>query len=499
MSSNRVQRDKPFRFIVVGLFSACVAIVPASAADAPIVLAAVTVDDEQDARGFDLRRDPLVHSIQELLAKLGFYVGPLDGTMSGVTVAAIREYQRRNGLDANGLANRSLLDHVRSVGQAKELRERIDTVKRKKIAAASQALEANPATRELLAGRAPDEAADPTRDPGPCFATPTARCILEEAIESAKGIHRSHFNDWILGEILVIQVKAGMGDQALATVRKIDDPRLIMPALRNIARAQATIGEIEVAKTTAALVPDVLYRAEALSGIAAAQAKAGDLEAARATADKIRTSLRRVSDRRRAVTILADAALATAAKIRKDDERGSAFSGIAVALADMGRPEGALIMMEEFSESVERRPAIVAIAAALARAGQYERALELAASIDGARYRALVLAQIGRAQGKSGDLTKAIETLDLARAEIEAIDATLAYPRAYAMSRWALALVEIDEIVAGFAAANEIEIDRLRAYALWAVAAAQARIGAPKRCRWKAWMRWQAHSTALGS
>ena len=51
------------------------------------------------------------------------------------------------------------------------------------------------------------------------------------------------------------------------------------------------------------------------------------------------------------------------------------------------------------------------------------------------------------------------------------------------MSRWALALVEIDEIAAGFAAANEIEIDRLRAYALWAVAAAQARIGETDEAR----------------
>lgn len=466
-------------------------------------MAAVAVGEDDDARAPRyLRRDPLVRRVQELLAELGFYVGPFDGAMNDVTEAAIREYQRRNGLEANGLANRSLFDHLQSVGQAKELRDRVDAVKREKIEAASRALEANPATRELLAGRPPDEVADPTRDPRPCFATPTAQCILEEAIESAKGIHRSHFNDWILGEILVIQVKAGMGDRALATVRKIGDPRLIMPALRNISRAQAEMGDIDAAKATAELIPDVLYRAEALSTVAAAQASAGDIDAARATAARIRVSLRRVRERGRTVSILADAAvvlglagagdvaktaidaaLAVADKIRREEDRRSAFSKIVVALANMGRPEGALMMLDQVPDSVERRPAVVAIAASLARAGHHERALEMARSIDGARYRALVLAQIGLAQGESGDVSSALETMDLARAEIETIDRSLGYPRAYAMSRLTQAMVDIGEIEAALATANEIEIDRLRAHAMWAVAAAQARTGATEEAR----------------
>ena len=85
-------------------------------------MAAVTVGEDDDARAPRyLRRDPMVRRVQELLAELGFYVGPFDGSMNDVTEATIREYQRRNGLEANGLANRSLLDHLQSVGQAKEL------------------------------------------------------------------------------------------------------------------------------------------------------------------------------------------------------------------------------------------------------------------------------------------------------------------------------------------------------------------------------------------
>ena len=469
----------------------------ATAAEAPPTqLAAVTVGDDDVRLPQYLRRDPLVRKVQELLAELGFYIGPFDGAMNDVTDAAIREYQRRNGLDPDGLVNRFLLEHLQSVGQAKELRDRVDAVKREKIEAASRALESNPATRALLEGRSADEVADPTRDPAPCFATPTAQCILEEAIESAKGIHRSQFNDWILGEILVIQVKAGMGEHALATVRKIGDPRLIMPALRNISRAQSEMGDIAAAKATAELIPGVLYRAEALSTVAAAQASAGDIEAARATAARVRISLRRVRDRGRVVSILADAAvvlglagardiaktlvdaaLAAADKIRRKEDRRSAFSRIVVALADMGRPEGALMMLDQVPESVERRPAVVAIATSLARAGHHERALEAARSIDGPRYRALVLARIGLAQGESGDASRALQTMELARAEIEAMDETLGYPRAYAMSRLSQALVEIGEISTGFETANDIEIDRLRAHAMWTVAAAQARAG----------------------
>lgn len=99
-------------------------------------MAAVTVGEDDDARAPRyLRRDPMVRRVQELLAELGFYVGPFDGSMNDVTEAAIREYQRRNGL-----ANRSLLNHLQSVGQAKELRDRVDAVKREKIEAASRAL-----------------------------------------------------------------------------------------------------------------------------------------------------------------------------------------------------------------------------------------------------------------------------------------------------------------------------------------------------------------------
>ena len=65
---------------------------PAVAAEAPLILAAVSSDDEGARALKYLKRDPMVRRVQELLAELGFYIGAFDGTMSDVTAAAIREY-----------------------------------------------------------------------------------------------------------------------------------------------------------------------------------------------------------------------------------------------------------------------------------------------------------------------------------------------------------------------------------------------------------------------
>ena len=58
--------------------------------------------------------------------------------------------------------------------------------------------------------------------------------MIEEALESAKGIHRERFYDWVIGQILIVQVKAGMRTVALDTVARLEDPRLVIVALRNI-------------------------------------------------------------------------------------------------------------------------------------------------------------------------------------------------------------------------------------------------------------------------
>jgi peptidoglycan hydrolase-like protein with peptidoglycan-binding domain len=47
--------------------------------------------------------------VQERLARSGYYRGPVDGVMGPRTRYAIRVYERRHGLRADGIIDRRLL------------------------------------------------------------------------------------------------------------------------------------------------------------------------------------------------------------------------------------------------------------------------------------------------------------------------------------------------------------------------------------------------------
>ena len=111
--------------------------------------------------------------------------------------------------------------------EVQALQNRLAEVRKEQIADAREALENNPATRNL-AKREAVAVADPTRDPSLCFDQPSADCLLTEAVESAKAIHRVQFRDWVLGEILTSQARAGLSLAALNTLRLVQDPRLVI-------------------------------------------------------------------------------------------------------------------------------------------------------------------------------------------------------------------------------------------------------------------------------
>ena len=50
-----------------------------------------------------------VARVQERLARSGYYRGPIDGVMGPRTRYAIRVYERRHGLPADGIIDRRLL------------------------------------------------------------------------------------------------------------------------------------------------------------------------------------------------------------------------------------------------------------------------------------------------------------------------------------------------------------------------------------------------------
>ena len=65
-----------------------------------------------------LAPSPLVRRIQELLTELEEYDGPADGRMNDDTLAAVKAYQRRSGLDDDGRVTQALIDYIEFTGKA---------------------------------------------------------------------------------------------------------------------------------------------------------------------------------------------------------------------------------------------------------------------------------------------------------------------------------------------------------------------------------------------
>ena len=154
----------------------------------------------------------LVRNIQNSLARMGFFTGEPDGRMSEQLRDAIEAYQRATGRNPDGKVTKELAEHMETQDRVGVMLERLDTERDTKIAAARKALMEREETRKLLKDENEREIADPTRDVSGCFAAPTEKCLLNEAVESAKAIFKPELRDWAYGEILVSQAKAGMID-----------------------------------------------------------------------------------------------------------------------------------------------------------------------------------------------------------------------------------------------------------------------------------------------
>jgi hypothetical protein len=442
-----------------------------------------------------------VQRVQRALIDAGYYKDAADGTFNEETDKAIRNYQRREGLPQTGIADEALAIHIETSAKVQSLLKQLQRQRLSKMDEARAALLARPETRDLVSDpEHRQKRATPERDPSACFGDPTPKCLLDEASQSAIAIFKNELRDWALGEILVAEAKAGLVSEAMDTVRLIGDPRLVMVALRDIATAQASAGRPVEALAAADIIPDASKRLEALAAIATIQAKKDDLEGAQATAHLLLDGLAGIDDRLKQVSlatgvisILAQAGkTATAekelAKIRviaqaEEDtaHRSAALRHLASALAESGKPEQALALLEELPDVSERTPVLVSAAAAQARAGHPEQAILTAQTIEAVRYRAVVLTRIALAQTKAGDRPGGRQTLDAALQAASTIKRPFA--KAYAYERIALAMMEID----GFSEARTfdqavdtaalISDDKLRAQTLWTLATGQRLAG----------------------
>jgi peptidoglycan hydrolase-like protein with peptidoglycan-binding domain len=484
---------------VFGAVIAAVLVFPA-AHPGGMALAAAGGETPGASRSEVAPAQPLVARIQQGLRDAGLYDGPVDGSMSEALRAAIRAYQRRTGRPVDGLATDDLANHMATQAQVGDMLRRLERAKEEKIEEARRLLLSRAETRDLLSEEAKNEVADPTRDPSPCFRDPNARCLLGEAVESAKAIYKPELRDWAYGEILAAQAKAGLVDAAIETVGRIGDPRLIIVALRDIATAQAQEGRIAEARSAANIIPDAQKKLEALVSVAEIQLRRDDKTGAVATAREIlsragemESGLQQVGFRTQMAVVLFKAGQADEARGLLDElqklaesrnpstglaraERGPALRQVASAMAEIGEPAKALDVVAKAPGSFDGTAVTMSAATAHADAGDIDSALATAEQIKGNRYLAVVLGRIAVAQARAGKKSEAEDTV--AQALGATGDIEMPYAKSYAVGQIALAMVEMAKFVGAGSleravrTARRIEDDRLRAYTLWTVAAA---------------------------
>ncbi len=445
----------------------------------------------------------LIERLQTALNTIGVYQGPITGVMDDNTENAIRQYQRMNGQAVTGIVDEALVTHLETAVNVNNLLDTLSTARQARTQDARDALLANPATRDLIVEGLSNETANPVRDPSECFEHPTVRCLLDEAVESAKAIPRDDMRNWALGDILVAQARAGLSDSARDTIRRISDPRMVMVALGEIAAAQARAGQAAGAIAAADIIPDARTKIEAYANIAQIMAGDGLADSVSKAVTKLRQQVSEMDSDARLTAYLAQASdalfrvgkqdealsllrdIETAANdIETTENRDTALRHVADTYAGIGDVDHAVSILGAIESSAERVPVIMSAARARAAAGDPDAALEMASSIEAVRYRALVLASIATGQARIGELDAALDTLEKATSETNTIE--LPFAKDYALSRIALAYAGIasdmeqpdaDLFLQATTLASSIEDEKTHAYAVWNIAFLKRKAG----------------------
>ncbi len=300
--------------------------------------------------------------------------------------------------------------------------------------------------------------------------------------------------DWALSEIVKAQARAGTGDSARATIRRIADGRQIIVSLRDLATAQAERRDVAAALATAASIPDGVARIEAMLAIAARQLDAGAHDGARAglelaapRIDALSEPLQRAALRARVASLrwragdsaAADAALAAAEadarRMPSRDGRATGLGFVATALAEMGRPAEAVRLIGDSRIGDETPAALTAAAAAAARTRDMVEAERVAGLIVEPRFRAVALVEIAVVEARQGDGERAAERL--AAAGRLALSMNDPIWQDYPLSRVAQGYLDLKQPVPAAAIARAIADAGHRARLLFVIAHAQAAQG----------------------
>jgi tetratricopeptide (TPR) repeat protein len=207
-----------------------------------------------------------IKDMQQALNALGLYKGPINGRYDRASDDALRAFRLDAGINTTRPIDSDSLARLRQRAEAATLLGDLQRARQAEIARARAALLSDPATRDLVGQDL--EPANAARDSSACLRQPTVRCLLGEAGESAMAVTDTPRRDWAFAEVLAVQTRAGLSDEALLTLRRIEDPRRILRALRDIALDYARRGDFATALSAASRIPDPAMREATLALIA---------------------------------------------------------------------------------------------------------------------------------------------------------------------------------------------------------------------------------------
>jgi len=445
---------------------------------------------------------PLVLLAQPLLAELELYRGPVDGRFNDDVEGAVRTFQKRSGMASDGRIDESLVSRLEFAGQAGRLVGRLDDLRSQQQQRARKALASTAVTRTLLSGSVRLGVADPTRNTESCLSSPTVPCLLLEATEAAKAISRTHFRDWVLGEVVSVQARTGSMARALSTAGLIEDPRLVIVALKRMVAAAAGADRIDVAQATAAMIPDAWVRTEARISIVWAYLRRGRVGRARGLATLIGDDIAglegehpRVGMLVKLVGALIDGGSisgATQALVRANllaDTSGNGrdsdvaepdavdpdaidIAAIAAGFARIGQTEGARQLLSTLDDDAYRESALINAAHSRAITGDLPGARGFADSIQTPRFHLVALVWIAEAQRDRGRQREAVSMLpDALRASTQ-IGQGLNYVRSNTLSRITILWATLGDTEQAVNLARQISDDRVRSNTMWKFAAA---------------------------
>jgi tetratricopeptide (TPR) repeat protein len=432
--------------------------------------------------------DPLVRRAQELLTRLGRYVGPVDGLFSQELAEAIAAVTNRapptpGSTEPEMLLTQEVVDRISLMVDVDRMQDRLRDAAERQREDARRALDASEDARDLL-GRAVFVPIGPDRNPDACFADPGARCLLTEALAAADAVLDRKQRDWAYSEILVAQARAGYLGNALATIGKLGDPRTVMVALRRIAESLARRGDFEIATDIARRVPGVEQQRQALLDIAAAALSHGDQALVAALTAEAEPLGKTEADGAGDILLRAIGLWSAIGKRERadillsryvermpsaGDRRESAILALSERLADSDRAEEAEQWLRRrqnvAGDAVSAR---IAIALAHARAGDGDRGLSTLSGISQPRYKVVGLARLAAAMASDQAAATAIaEVAEVAAASIE-----LSFARSYAYARLVDCWIALGHIERAEKALDRIADRRLRVTAAWRIVSA---------------------------